>query len=232
MKLLFRFIFLCLILSSAYGASYEVTGEVSSYYSQIELDIISDKEMTSYKGDTVSILSKEQADQLFAEFSMIPYMMFDYLHDGCFARAHEFTLIAMSNSIEMGKVFLTDNEDMASLYPQEWINNSSAPIPYGFVGWRYHVAPYVLVEAKGELVPYVFDIGVSNSPKSVEQWVASLTKNEQGATLVFSDRAYMFEGSSYPVGDVSNIAGQIRDQELIRELGISEYLFQLEQGWL
>ena len=232
MKLLSRLIFLCLMLSSVYGASYEVTGDASSYYSQIELDIESVTEEASYKGDTVSILSKEQADQLFAEFSMIPYMMFDYLHDGCFARAHEFALIAMANSIEMGKVFLTDKEDVASLYPQEWINNSSAPIPYGFVGWRYHVAPYVLVKVKGKLIPYVFDIGVSNNPKSVEKWISSLIKDEQGATLVFSDRAYMFEGSSYPVGDVSNIAGQIRDQELIRELGISEYLFQLEQGWL
>ena len=232
MKQLFSCIFLCLLVCSIYGASYEVSGEASSYYSQIELDTTSDTEVASYKGDTVSVLSIEQADQLFSEFSMIPYMMFDYLHDGCFARAHEFALIAMNNSIEMGKVFLTDKEDIASLYPQEWINNTSAPIPYGFVGWRYHVAPYILVRIKGELVPYIFDIGVSKKPKLVDEWVTSLTKNQQGTALVFSDRGFMFEGSSYPAGDISNIAGQIRDQELIRELGISEYLFQLEQGWL
>lgn len=232
MKPLFICLFLCLLQSFVHGASYEVSGQASSYYSQVELDIINDAQVVSYKGDTISVLAEEQADQLFAEFSKIPYMIFDYLHDGCFARAHEFALIAMVNSIEMGKVFLTDKEDIASLYPQEWINNSSAPIPYGFVGWRYHVAPYVLVKVEGELVPYVFDIGVSLKPKSVEQWVASLTKDEQGTTLAFSDKDFMFEGSSYPVGNVSNIAGQLRDQQLIRELGISEYLFQLEQGWL
>jgi len=210
----------------------ELKGDPGLYHQKIELSVTGSGEAQSFENDSISVLTKEEAEKLFQEFSQITYMKFDYLHDGCFARAHEFALIAKENGIEMGKVFLSDTQDKASLYPKEWRDNDQAPVPSGFYGWRYHVTPYVLVKEGDKLVPYVFDVGVTSGPKAIEEWRKDSVYRESETELVYRDRAFMFADGGYSSEGKSNIESQLKDQELMRSLGINEYLFRLEQGWL
>ncbi len=206
-------------------------GDPNLYYQQVELNGDWQNQKSSFEGDEVSVLTEEQARELFIEFSRIEYMKFDYLHDGCFDRAHEFALIAKNHGIEMGKVFLRDAEESASLYPKEWLGKEDAPVPQGFVGWRYHVAPYVLVKKGNELVPFTFDVGVSEGPKSLQDWQKDLNPRNKRHRTTFKDRGFLFEDSRWELGDESSIAEQIEDQNRIRELGIDEFLYGREQGW-
>lgn len=216
-------------------ANYQVNleGNPEDFHKEIKLTSGPAKETSGFEGDEVVVLTEEQAQRLFEEFSEIDYMKFDYLHDGCFARAHEFALIAKRHGIEMGKVFLSDKNEDASLHPQEWLDSPNPPVPNGFVGWRYHVAPYVLVKKGDQLVPTVFDIGVANRPKSVKEWQESMTQGPpDDYRITYRDRGYIFESGNSTSGGRSNIAGQFEDQQLIRELGVDEFLFRREQGWL
>ncbi|MBC96359.1 MAG: hypothetical protein CME63_01305 [Halobacteriovoraceae bacterium] len=235
-SLLIPFLFLKFLISTTlYAGSYGVSGDRSLFHKQIILDAAYEKyEVSSFLDDEVTLFSEEQAQSLFRELSKIDYMKFDYLHDGCFARAQEFSLIGKENGIEMGKVFLSDREDSPSLYPVSWQNEGArlAPIPYGFMGWKYHVAVYILVNIDGKDIPYILDVGVADKAIPLKKWVRGLGATEETHQIKFRDRGYIFADSRHPMGDYSNIAGQLRDQELIREMGISEFLFQRESGWL
>lgn len=208
-------------------------GNPDDFHKEVRLETRPSGALASFKEDEVSILTEEEAKKLFEEFSKIDYMKFDYLHDGCFARAHEFSLIAKQHGIEMGKVFLSESNQGARLYPKEWLGNPDAPVPAGFVGWRYHVTPYVLVKKGDELVPVVFDVGVSPRPKTVEDWQNDMIQGHpENFSLTFRDSRYMYEDSRTSYEGQSNIQGQLEDQEMMRKLGIDEFLFRREQGWL
>lgn len=205
------------------------------YHKEIKFDLGRKVKKAQFQGDEVSVLTEAEAQDLFELFSKIDYMKFDYLHDGCFSRAHEFALMAKENGLEMGKVFLREKDDKAVLYPESWKNNPDAPIPQGFVGWRYHVTPYVLVEKDGKLTPFVFDVGVAKKSQSLNEWKDSLMDPKstpvEDRVVTYRDRGYVYEtGRSY-FPESSNIKHQLEDQEAIRELGISEFLYQREMGW-
>ncbi len=219
------------------SASIEIDPQIDSdlYHKEIKINLGRKIKKVNFQGDEVSVLSEEEAQDLFKLFSQIDYMKFDYLHDGCFARAHEFALMAKENGIEMGKVFLREKNDKPHLYPEKWKENPTAPVPSGFVGWRYHVTPYVLVEKEGELIPFVFDVGVADRSQNLEEWKDSLmdpkTTVVNDRVVTYRDRGYIYEtGSSY-YPDSSSIKSQLEDQEAIRELGIDEFLFQRDMGW-
>jgi len=210
----------------------ELSGDSKQYHKKVEISSPGKKTMEKYKGVEISVLNKEDADKLFLELSKIDYMQFDYLHDGCALRAQEFALIAKENGYELGKAMLS-HKDGAGLFPKEWINNSEAPVPEGFFGWRYHVAPVVLVKDKdGKIEPYVMDIGVAGKLKKLKEWSKDMEPNEKRVRLEVTDRSHIFPNSR--VRDLENswIDGQLEDQKLIRELGIDEFLFRREQGWL
>lgn len=205
-------------------------GDPSLYHKEVRLEGTWSEQKTKFENDEVTVLSEEEAQRLFDEFSRIEYMKFDYLHDGCFDRAHEFSLIAKEHGIEMGKVFLSDKNEVAALYPKEWKESGEPPVPAGFVGWRYHVAPYVLVEKEGELTPFVFDVGVAKNAKPFDQWKSDLHPKRENHEVIFRDRSFLFKDSRWSVGDKSSIADQLEDQKLIRDMGIDDFLYYREKG--
>lgn len=180
---------------------------------------------------TATILSEEEADLLFQKFSQIPYMKFDYLHDGCFNRAHEFALIAKENGIEMGKAFIKYKDGYSQgsgLYPKEWESLDRVPVPSGFVGWKHHVAPMVLVrDQNGQVKPRILDVGVANSPKSPEQWRDSLAMtsiDKKDLSLNYRPPEFLY-GDSRSTYFSSTIKGELRAQNCMREIGINEYIY-------
>jgi len=214
----------------------DLKDDADHFYKEVEFDLGRSVRKETFENDEVSVVTEEEAQKLFELFSQLEYLKFDYLHDGCFARAHELALIAKENGIDMGKVFLSDHTGRASLYPKSWKNNPDAPIPTGFVGWRYHVTPYVLVEKEGELVPFVFDVGVAKKSQPLSEWQDSLMDpadtDRSNRKVTYRDRGYIYEDGRSHFPDTSIIKGQIEDQELIREHGIFDFMYYREKGLL
>ena len=214
--------------------------DASEFHQEVDLGLGSQFPQTTYENDQISILTQEQADKLFKAFEEVAYMKFDYLHAGCEIRAHEFALIAKENGIEMGKAMTMygDEIDRGGLYPEEWERmrkqGKTPPVPEGFVGWRYHVAPYVMVRQGDQVIPYVFDIGVAQEKKTLGQWNKSLTHATQRETRTFvKDRAYLHPDDRNPrQPEQSYIQTELNKQELIREMGIYEFEYWNEKGLL
>ncbi len=222
--------------------SFQKGDDTKELYKKVDLDLPGELPLGSYEGDELTILTKEQADRLFKAFSEVEYMKFDYLHAGCEVRAHEFALMAKANGIEMGKAMTMYGDEIGSggLYPQEWKdlkkNNKKTqiPVPDGFIGWRYHVAPYLLVKDGDEIRPYVFDIGVAKKTKTLGDWRKSLINATTEETNTFvRDRGHLHPDDKNPRREeVSYIGTELNKQELIREMGIYEFEYWDQKGLL
>ena len=99
----------------------------------------------------------EDIEQLTRIMASKQYIPFDYLDNGCEARAHEMAQILDKMCINSGKAFLSSSG----------INSLS----YKGASWQYHVAPFVLVEDGGKVVPYIIDPSVSGkNAMTLEEW--------------------------------------------------------------
>ncbi len=220
--------------------SFSKGDEASHLFEKVDLGLGHKFPQGEVEGEKISVLTKEEADKLFKAFSQVEYMKFDYLHAGCEIRAHEFALIAKANGIDMGKAMTMygDTVDRGGLYPDEWTQKEkrgeTIPVPSGFVGWRYHVAPYVLVKDGNEIKPYVFDIGIADRPKTLSQWNKSLDFNKDKKTKTFvKERDFLHPLDRGPRPEnTSYIQSELNKQELIREMGIFEFEYWDEKGLL
>ncbi len=219
---------------------YEEGADASKLHEKVDLGFSKKFKTNEYEEDSLSVLSREEADKLFKAFSEVDYMKFDYLHAGCEIRAHEYALIAKANGIEMGKAMTMygDAIDSGGLYPKEWMTKERAgekvPAAEGFVGWRYHVAPYVLVEENGVIKPYVLDVGIADKTKTLEEWNTSLINRKEKETRTFvKDRGYLHPDDRGPrLPEKSYIDSEINKQKLIREMGYFEFEYWDNKGLL
>ncbi|WP_413585977.1 protein-glutamine glutaminase family protein [Bdellovibrio sp. HCB274] len=118
------------------------------------------------KGSSVSlsVLSQEQAEQLFTEFKEHSEIPFDYPVDGCFARATAMSKVAEQSKIQMGKVWV---EGTLRVTPK------SKSLPN--IEWGYHVATTLYVKGvTGEPELKVFDPSMFDKPVSLEEWTGAM----------------------------------------------------------
>lgn len=182
--------------------------------------------------DGVSILSEEQAKKLFKAFEDVDYMLYKYMDDGCYIRAHEFALIAERFGIKMNKSFLLPEEG-SLLFPDEAFKANEKAFMSGFQGWKYHVAASVYVQKEdGSVEPYVFDVGTQKKEMNYEQWKSSLNPKGQKSSVKTRPSQFIFDDSNLAMPGESVIDWLIERQEQIDELGEDEYMFRVEQGWL
>ncbi len=118
----------------------------------------------------VSVVSLEKAKELFEFVSKKDYIPFKYPEDGCYARAHEMSLLLIGKGTKTGKVFIQG--DLCVDTPNS---------PKGFVTWAYHVAPVVNVMVNGEVKTYVIDPSLFDRPVLVEEWYKIQTSHSQQA---------------------------------------------------
>lgn len=219
---------------------YKEGADASLLHKKVDLGFEKSFKTAEYEGDNISVLTKEEADKLFKAFSEVEYMKFDYLHGGCEIRAHEYALIAKANGIEMGKAMTMygDEIDRGGLYPKEWTEKEKSgekiPVPDGFLGWRYHVAPYVLVKVGDEIKPYVLDVGIADKTKTLNEWNSSLKNLEIKETRTFvKERGYLHPYDKNPrKPGTSFISTEINKQKLIREMGYFEFEYWDSKGLL
>lgn len=93
-----------------------------------------------------------------------PCIPFEYVKDGCFARAHKMKwIIETKYGYCSEKVFSYGNLDVKA---NKWGGCC--------VGWWYHVAPVIRVPGKGgRLVCYVIDPGMFDEPVTLSVWLSA-----------------------------------------------------------
>ena len=93
-----------------------------------------------------------------------PCIPFEYVRDGCFARAHKMKwIIETKYGYCSEKVFSYGNLDVKA---DKWGGCC--------VGWWYHVAPLIRVPGRnGQLLCYVIDPGMFNGPVLLSVWLAA-----------------------------------------------------------
>ncbi len=92
-----------------------------------------------------------------------PCIPFEYVKDGCFARAHKMRWIIESKyGYCSEKVFSYGNLDVKA---DKWGGCC--------VGWIYHVAPLIRVKSGSSILCYVIDPGMFNEPVLLSTWLAA-----------------------------------------------------------
>lgn len=131
-------------------------------------------------GRLASMQELEQMMGALYEQSKIPY---EYIKDGCYARAHLMDEMFRQHDINNAKMFVKgDLEAKNDIMDARW--------------W-YHVAPLVFVDdGSGNPVPKVIDPGFVRHPMDPEEWVKAMNKGPKvEVDLVKAEQYYPREGS-------------------------------------
>ncbi|CAN5458094.1 hypothetical protein BH10BDE1_BH10BDE1_07790 [soil metagenome] len=107
----------------------------------------------------LSVVTKEEADRLFAQFKAREDIPYDYLPGCCHTRATELTRMADKQGINMGKIFLEGN-----------LGVRSGEGKYFPVEFNWHVAPVVWVKSAGRLELMAFDPAFFEAPVAIAEF--------------------------------------------------------------
>jgi hypothetical protein len=191
MKITLIFAFLTLLSISAFAGLKPVV-EMLSNAQEIGPKIDCDPNATStvlQEGDRsipISVISEKYAQELFDMLKNRPEIPFLYPQDGCYARAHQMSLILEKMGIITGKVFVTG--DLRVETPRS---------PDGYVEWGWHVAPIIMVRRGNKSVPMVIDPSIFQHPVTVSEWTGIQTRHPGGyAQETYRTNRYSYRPSS------------------------------------
>lgn len=124
--------------------------------------------LASYGSLKVSVLSEEEVQKLFQEMQAHTELAFNFPLNGCIERAHEMSRLMLLKGITPIKAFA-----YAEVGPSLQVPH---PLKKGEVlSWGDHIAPVVLVEKNGTLIPYVIDPSIHSKAISSDEWFKSMT---------------------------------------------------------
>lgn len=136
---------------------------------------------------SVSVLSEEEARQVYAKILKWDHIPFKYGDDGCDARAFEIGhLLEKKESILVGKIFIEG---------EIWVESPN--ISTGEVGWWMHVAPFVVVRKGKKNTVMVIDPTLFDKLVSKEEWVRRLKqhRNTHVDRVFYKDRFHYDSGT-------------------------------------
>jgi hypothetical protein len=112
----------------------------------------------------ISVLTIDQANKLVKDFYDSKMIPFDYVKDGCYARAHKMVHLMEEKGIIAAKGFVR-----GQLF---------AETKYGPEAWKNHVAPVIYVKENDQLTLYIIDPGLDHSKAlKYEDWKDLITGN-------------------------------------------------------
>ncbi len=128
---------------------------------------------------TGRLATEEQLTGLIGALKNQSGVPFDYIDDGCYARAHLMNESLRQHGINHQKIFVSGDS----------LETSNELMD---VDWRFHVAPLVFMDdGTGKAVPRVLDPSISDRPLTPEDWIKSFNKGDE-IDVQFSDSARIF----------------------------------------
>ncbi len=135
----------------------------------------------------VSVIDEKQARGLFHEFANQLDIPFDYVKDGCYARAHLMAEWAEKKGIHMAKVFAEGDL-------QAYLDSGEE----AFVQWSWHVAPVAFVrDSNGKPKLMVFDPSLFSEPVPLETWKKRLLSQDPSLKEYRPKLDQLYFGSRY-----------------------------------
>jgi hypothetical protein len=122
----------------------------------------------------LSVLSLNDASNLFQELATNPEIPFRYLKDGCYARADKMVRLMEKKGIISGKAWVSGNI---------FVDKFDGPP----LNWEYHVAPVIMVQEETGPAPYVIDPSLAHGPIPFQQWKSKMLENPDS---VINDEYY------------------------------------------
>ncbi len=98
-----------------------------------------------------------------------PCIPFQYVRDGCYARAHKMAAIIASYGYCVNKVFSFANQGSDQLAVRATYSGGKNCC----VTWWYHVAPTVIVQTSSGNIYYVIDPGMFTGPVTLATWLGA-----------------------------------------------------------
>jgi hypothetical protein len=128
---------------------------------------------------------------------------FQYVADGCYARAHKMRqIIEGTYGYTSYKVF--NYADQCPLTPGVLAVNATLWGNNCCVNWWYHVAPYVYVQSGTSQVAYLLDPSMHSGPVAISTWLAAQKNTACGYTAgtvhkqaYYTSNAYAPSGFNY-----------------------------------
>ncbi|MBV2167500.1 MAG: hypothetical protein KUL82_02225 [Bdellovibrio sp.] len=108
----------------------------------------------------VSVVSEEELNKIFDEFSKDPKYAFDIPENGCWARAHLMARELEKRGIRVAKMFV---EGTLVVQTKKALNGEG-------VVWTYHVAPMVAVQTAKGVEMRILDPSLFEKPVPVKTW--------------------------------------------------------------
>lgn len=143
-----------------------------------------------------TIVASQSCTRVAPPYACIP---FQYVRDGCYARAHSMAATIASYNYCVNKVFSFANQgtDQLAVRAAMWGNCC--------VTWWYHVAPVVVVQTSTGLMNYVIDPGMFTAPVPLNTWLGAQANTGCTATARVSSYIITGPGAYQP----ANYAGTL-----------------------
>lgn len=158
----------------------------------------------------LTLISLNEAKALFDHFKSQNDLMWQYVEEGCFARAH-----LMAHEMERKRGIISDK---IFAYPVSG-GSLTPPVPGGVTQWNFHVAPVVLVKNGEEQVPYVLDPVLDDRPITLTDWRKKLDIFKSGSIrfIVLPRFAFRY-GRKYELADRWNPSELSEAREKLEQL--------------
>jgi hypothetical protein len=149
-----------------------------------------------------TVLEPGEDIDLFQRLAAQRHIPFEYPDDGCYARAHEMTMLLEKKRIVAVKFFVEQFRDhfvwkkwRPGRTKQGLLRVDTSNSPDGYVNWIYHVAPMVLVKgADGKVEGKILDPSIADHPLSWQEWMAKQTIPDPKHPPVYGWRSRFFYG--------------------------------------
>jgi hypothetical protein len=113
----------------------------------------------------LSILSESRAKDVFNKLKNDEDNSFNFISEGCYARAQKMALMMDDMDIMSGKIFA---EGAFPMKGKDWEGT-----------WEYHTASLIMVKKNKKLIPTVLDPALFDHPVTIDEWKAKLMKDSK-----------------------------------------------------
>jgi hypothetical protein len=184
---------------------------------------------TKFGKITVSVMSEAEAQKLFKDMQSHTEIPFNFPQGGCVERAHEMSRLMLLKGITPMKAFVEAGDGAELVVPH--------PTKAGRkISWNSHVAPAVLVEKDGKLVPYIIDPSIQSQAVPVEQWKTTMipdTRYSKAKLIYGSATTLISTGFQIDYKDEATNASNKQELDRLKKLaadpdGENIYLDEIE----
>lgn len=191
---------------------------------------LSSRKTATFKNIKATVLTEKEAQDLFKEFQADKDLAFNFPDAGCWERTYEMSRRLLDKGITPLKSFMNSEGDRGAL-----IRVANPKKKGETLTWNNHVAPVVLVEKNGQIIPFTIDPTLEKAAVPTTEWQKTLTKIKPPGEVSLSylpvTKASPTTSMSVSYSDPSYIQSNQKELKMYRELGddpekASEWYFQ------